>query len=76
MSDLTSRVDVLRDKQKKKRACDRVAMEVEAAQAKVIRDKKRVEMRNLYPNTAKVVDAFRDAGVEVRVLSVKRVDDE
>ena len=76
MSDLASRIDVLRDKQKKKRQADRVARELEEAQAKVARDKKRGEMRQLFPHTAKLVDAFREQGVQVRVLSVKRVDDE
>lgn len=76
MSDLSSRVDILRDKQKKKRSADRVARELKEKQMSVIRDKRRVEMRELYPFTASVVDAFRDAGVQVRVLSVKRVGDE
>jgi len=76
LSDLSSRIDVLRDKQKKKRSADRVARALEQAQIKRNRDRRSAENRRKFPYTALVVDAFKELGISVKVLSVERVCDE
>jgi len=76
VTDLADRIEVMRQKKRVKRAADRVVRELEEAQIKRNRDRRSAENRRKFPYTALVVDAFKELGISVKVLSVERVCDE
>jgi len=69
MSELGGRIDAIADRVRAKHAADRVArsaaVEVRAADV----EQRRAELREAMPEIAGVVDMFRNAGVEVKVLA-------
>lgn len=69
MSDLGLRVDAIADKVRARHVAEREAKAAMAEDLAASVERRRVELREAMPHVAGVVDLFRSAGVEVKILA-------
>lgn len=69
MSELSARVDAIADKVRAKHAAERVERAAATVANAEAVEQRRAELREAMPDVARVVDLFRDAGIEVKVLA-------
>jgi len=68
-SDLGGRIDAIADRSRARHVAEREARAIADKVHAEGLEKKRIELRESMPDVARVVDLFRGAGVEVKVLA-------